>query len=79
MASVVECGRRLIVEFTCGRCGMVEWLPFNDSPDGQGFRTLVRAQPVPHNWRDETGDLPLLCPKCKAALDKFLNNQEVTE
>lgn len=78
MSYVAERGRRLLIEFTCGRCGATECKPFEEKI-ATGFKTQLRAQNVPTGWREDTGDLPLLCPKCKAALNTFMNNQEVTK
>lgn len=72
-------GRRLIIEFTCGRCGAVEHLPYTNNPACNDRANMCNV-PVPHRWKEADGYMPLLCPKCVSAYNAFMGiKEEVNE
>lgn len=70
MALVVDGGRALLTEFTCGRCGAKELQAFDDN--SRGFLNALHTQPVPAGWRVEMSGIPLLCPTCHEAFKRFM-------
>ena len=67
-------GRRLLVEFTCGRCGATALVPYEHS-DNFSVRSNVQTNHLPQGWRTELPGLPLLCSDCKKALQEFMNKE----
>lgn len=74
MEHVAERGRRLLVEFTCGRCGAKAFEPYAGSPHYNEVNNM-RSVPVPKGWRDASGSMPLLCEQCHAELDAFMQSK----
>jgi hypothetical protein len=69
---VQENGRRMLVEFTCGRCGKVELVPYIDSTHYNVISNM-HSNPLPPDWRAANGGIPLLCDCCAAALELFMS------
>ena len=77
--NIKEGGRMLLVEFTCGRCGKVELVPYEHS-DNYAVRSNMNSTPVPQGWRAALSGLPMLCDTCNRALERFMNDtKEVPE
>lgn len=66
-------GRRLLVEFTCGRCGKVALEPYEHSSQFD-IKSNVRCQHVPPDWTVASGCVPMLCDKCSGELQRFLDD-----
>lgn len=66
-------GRRLLVEFTCGRCGAVEYTPYMDIPNYSATHNL-RVTAPPEGWGGGTisSTVPQLCPKCYKEYKDFI-------
>lgn len=84
MSYVDEKGRRLLIEFTCGRCATVQRMPYRILSDvfvsRINIRGNMRAARVPPGWREANGFMPMLCSSCATALDNFMDvprSQEV--
>ena len=67
-------GRKLLVEFTCGRCGTKALVTYEHS-ENFGVKSNVGCNPVPPGWRIALGGLPLLCDKCHDALNEFMKKE----
>ena len=76
-AYVEEKGRRLMIEFTCGRCGVKQNMPYRLLSDvfvsRINIRGNMRAARVPPGWREANGFMPMLCSNCATALDNFMD------
>lgn len=62
--------RRLLVEFTCGRCGRTHTEPYEkqlQSTEGN----LQRYKP-PEDWKDDELYIPMLCSECTKELVNFM-------
>ena len=68
---IEEGGRKLLVEFTCGRCGAVTHMPYEHNRDYDA-RCNMRATTLPDGWHSPMGMVPLLCDACAIALEEFL-------
>lgn len=65
------CGRSLLVEFTCGRCGMTQLIPFIENPAAGAYANLT-SHDVPEGWLPAGTYTPLLCPNCVRAFERFM-------
>lgn len=77
MSKIQEGGRRMMVEFVCGRCGVVEYNEYEHSGH-YDVNVNMRSNPVPEGWREASGGLPLLCEDCHKALKHFMNECRFT-
>lgn len=70
-------GRRLLVEFTCSRCGAVEYAPYMDIPNYSATHNVRVAAP-PEGWQSESifKGTPQLCPKCYTAYKAFIGMED---
>ena len=68
-------GRRLLVEFTCGRCGKVDFVPYMGNPACNETINMNHVE-VPEGWSDASGYMPLLCDKCTTAYRAFMSIHE---
>lgn len=71
-------GRRLLVEFTCSRCGAVDYKPYMDIPNYSATHNLRVAAP-PEGWSGGLlgSPFPQLCPKCYAEYKAFVGMEGV--
>ena len=68
-------GRRLMIEFTCGRCGKKHIEPFalqHKSTEGN-----LQCYKPPEGWQDDSLYCPMLCAECSKQYKAFLNGSEV--
>ena len=65
-------GRRLLVEFTCGRCGAIEYTPYVGSPQYDEACNMRNVR-VPTGWTNVSGYMPLLCSKCTREHKAFMD------
>lgn len=66
-------GRRVLMEYTCGRCGKTHVEPYENQAEAtegnlQSFRP-------PDDWMDDSLTLPLLCGDCHNALKEFMQKK----
>lgn len=65
-------GRRLMVEFTCKRCGDKALRPLKDQDtDKEAYGFLHRIKP-PEGWKELLHG-PLLCRECMEAYKRFMD------
>ena len=68
-------GRRLMVEFTCKRCGDKALRPLKDQDtDKEAYGFLHRIKP-PKGWQELLHG-PLLCRECMEAYKRFMNEYQ---
>ena len=68
-------GRRLMIEFTCGRCGKKHIEPFAlqyNKTEGN-----LQSYSPPKGWKDDSLYCPMLCAECNKQYEAFLNGSEV--
>ena len=65
-------GRRLLVEFTCGRCHMTQCIPYVENPACGAYANL-RKHDIPNGWQHDGTYTPLFCPNCKRSFERFMN------
>lgn len=70
-------GRRLLVEFTCGRCGITQRIPYVENPACSAYANL-RDHEVPGGWQVADAHLPMLCPQCVNAFKRFMDGTLIT-
>ena len=71
-------GRKLLVEFTCRRCGHTDTRPFQDCvTENECYNNLWDARP-PKGWQNGGFYYPLFCSKCAEAHARFMAGEEVT-
>ena len=68
-------GRRLLVEFTCGRCGKVDYTPYTGNPTCSDKINMAQVD-VPAGWSDASGYVPLLCDSCSRDYRTFMGIPE---
>ena len=68
-------GRRLLVEFTCGRCGKVDYMPYCGNPAYNVYINMCDVK-VPNGWSDSSGYMPLLCDNCSRDYRQFMGLPE---
>lgn len=75
MREFENAGRKLLVLFTCRRCGKthVEDLKPVCERSGDHYDLLRHLKP-PHGWSDENYGTWLLCDECTEALKAFYRN-----
>lgn len=74
-------GRRLMVEFTCRRCGKTELRTLDECMNEvkEGYAGLHDLKP-PKGWKDGGIYDHMFCPDCKKAYEQFMNpNKEKAE
>lgn len=77
MANIVQSdGRRLIIEFTCQRCGIIEYGDYIDCTNYSPSSNM-RCSPVPEGWTDAVPGKPLLCKECSEQYNKFMRNERI--
>lgn len=64
-------GKRLMVEYTCGRCGRTHLEPASNQASA-ALETLANYKP-PKGWSEQSINVPMLCDKCAIELERFLN------
>ena len=64
-------GRRLLVEFTCGRCGAIAYSPYEHSVHSN-VSDNMRHTTEPPGWKIALGYMPLMCDKCIAEHKAFM-------
>jgi hypothetical protein len=66
-------GRRLLVEFTCGRCGRTH----TESYEKQYKKTEGNLQcySPPKGWKDDELYTPMLCTKCNEEYTEFMKGK----
>ena len=62
-------GRRLMVEFTCRRCGGIRIEPLEPLVDADNYGWLSHLK-LPEGWTEIYG---LFCPTCTAEFKAFLD------
>ena len=65
-------GRRVLIEFTCGRCGKTHIEPY--SQQAKSAEGNIQCFHPPKGWLD-IFNLPTLCDECAEALMIFLRKQ----
>lgn len=68
-------GRRLLVEFTCGRCNTTQLIPYIENPASSAYGNL-RKHDIPDGWQASGTYTPQLCPQCVKAFKRFLGTSE---
>lgn len=68
-------GRRLLVEFTCGRCGKVDYRPYMGNPACNETINTNNVE-VPKGWSEASGYVPLLCDCCSRDFRMFMGIPE---
>lgn len=68
-------GRRLLVEFTCGRCGRIDYMPYNGNPSLNDHHNMHTVD-VPAGWTNASGYVPLLCDNCSRDYRAFMGIPE---
>ena len=67
-------GRRVLIEFTCGRCGKTRTEPYSkqaDSAEGN-----LHCFKPPTGWLDDGLYKPMLCEDCHRAYKEFMQNKK---
>ena len=65
------CGRTLMVQFECGRCGALAVEPYETQAKlTEGNLHLFKP---PNGWRNNELRIPMLCPTCATAFEAFMN------
>ncbi len=66
-------GRRLLVEFTCGRCGKTHTEPYEyQLKDTEGN---LQCYKPPKGWKDDELYTPMFCSKCADEYREFLKGK----
>lgn len=70
-------GRKLLVEFTCRRCGKKETRPLEEcmKEATEYYCDLYDLNP-PIDWENGGFYYPLFCPDCKKAYKRFMDNED---
>lgn len=69
-----HCGRRMLMEFTCGRCGKTHIEPYANQADSAEGN--IQCFHPPKGWLDDGLRIPMLCDECAEAFRKFLKNAD---
>lgn len=65
-------GRRLLVEFRCGRCGRTHVEPY--SVQAESTEGNLQSFKPPSGWRNDSFDTPMLCETCHKLFREFMKN-----
>lgn len=69
-------GRKIVVEFTCYRCGKTATRPLKDClPTECSVRFMSDLKP-PREWRNGGFYHPTFCPECAEKYDRFMRGEE---
>ena len=66
-----ECGRELMVQFTCSRCKETDILPYDAVMKGEYYKYL-RNSLLPNGWEMHSYLGHLFCQKCNRAYRVFM-------
>ena len=74
MGRYEHCGRRMLMEFTCGRCGKTHIAPY--ATQAKSAEGNIQCFSPPEGWLRDGLYNPMLCDKCAEAYRKFLKNED---
>ena len=69
-------GRKLLVLFTCQRCGATKTENLEDVDKDKESYGQLRSLNLPLGWHNLLGLGPLLCPKCSREYNDFMRMKE---
>lgn len=67
--------RKVMIEFTCRRCGEKTYRPLKDCLSEVDYNNLWDLRP-PADWENGGFYYPIFCPACSEAHKKFMNMEE---
>lgn len=70
-------GRRLLIEFRCGRCGKTHIEPY--SVQAERAEGNLQSFLPPEGWLNDGLYVPMLCEHCHIAFKGFLSNHKLKE
>ena len=66
-------GRKVLIEFTCGRCGKTHTEPY--SKQAESTEGNLQCFKPPSDWLDDGTYNPMLCGECNKAYKEFMQNK----
>ncbi len=72
-----EDGRKLMIQFTCGRCKVTSFCSYDEMMDGETYGYL-RNSKLPKGWGKISYSI-IACPTCVKEFEKFMHPDRIEE